>query len=660
MKEIKLIKLTLHYFKGAKDVEVDFNGQTCSIRGANGTGKSTLFDAFTWLLFGKNANDKKDFGIKTYDLNGVAIPRVNHEVRAVITVNGEEIKLCRQLVEKWTKRRGSAVEEFTGNEEKFWYNDVPCSLKEWNGKIADIIPEQTFKAVTNPRYFTSLKADVQRQMLMTLAGEITEMEIVGGDASFAELLSKISGKTLEEFKKQIAAKKKIVRDGINSIPARIDECRRGLKDVQKDKDELDEEIKRANEKAADIFASITRANAAANEHNEKIISNTKEIGKIDAAILQLKNEIGKRLNEDYYKHERTISDTQTDIENIRRNIQLLEQNLKTLVEQRADAEQKIAYLREQFIKVREQNVVIDGNKEFICPTCKRPLEVAEIERRQAEIMRNFNENKVEKLNDINKQGKALNEKVQIIVLQVTAAEKKLKEHRNALKEKEAVLNDLKQKNIYRPTESDIDAELLCSKEYRLQLDKKEQIQHEIENMQQRPVDCSGDDLKQQYKELTGELEQLKEERSKIDINKNIEKRCMELETELRSASAELATLEGEEFTVARFQKRKIELVEQRISSYFKTVRWKMYDTQINGGEVECCIPLINGTPYADANNASQINAGIDIINAFASQTNVIAPIWVDNAEGVNHFIDTPAQMIKLYVTKDASFQLLNE
>lgn len=660
MKEIKLIKLTLHYFKGAKDVEVAFNGQTCSIRGANGTGKSTLFDAFTWLLFGKNANDKKDFGIKTYDLNGVAIPRVNHEVHAVITVNGEEIKLCRQLVEKWTKRRGSAVEEFTGNEEKFWYNDVPCSLKEWNGKIADIIPEQTFKAVTNPRYFTSLKADVQRQMLMTLAGEITEMEIVGGDASFAELLSKISGKTLEDYKKQIAAKKKIVRDGINSIPARIDECRRGLKDVQKDKDELDEEIKRANEKAADIFASITRANAAANEHNEKIISKTKEIGKIDAAILQLKNEIGKRLNEDYYKHERTVSDTQTDIENIRRNIQLLEQNLKTLVEQRADAEQKIAYLREQFIKVREQNVVIDGNKEFICPTCKRPLEVAEIERRQAEIIRNFNENKVEKLNDINKQGKALNEKVQIIVLQIKAAEKKLEEHRNALKEKEAVLNDLKQRNIYRPTDSDIDAELLCSKEYRLQLDKKEQVQQEIENMQQRPVDCSGDDLKLQYKELTGELEQLKEERSKIDINKNIEKRCMELETELRTASAELATLEGEEFTVARFQKRKIELVEQRISSYFKTVRWKMYDTQINGGEVECCIPLINGTPYADANNASQINAGIDIINAFASQTNVIAPIWVDNAEGVNHFIETPAQMIKLYVTKDASFQLLNE
>ena len=122
-------------------------------------------------LFGKNSDDRKDFGIKTKDADGNVIENVPHEVSAILLVNGEEITLCRRLVEKWQKKRGSAVAEFTGNTEERLFNDVPCSVKEWSEKIDNICTEQVFKFITNPLYFNQQKPDVQRAMLFRMAGQ---------------------------------------------------------------------------------------------------------------------------------------------------------------------------------------------------------------------------------------------------------------------------------------------------------------------------------------------------------------------------------------------------------------------------------------------------------------------------------------------------------
>ena len=80
------------------------------------------------------------------------------------------------------RKRGSAVEEFVGHEEERLYNNVPCSVKEWNEKIAAICPEQVFKFITNPLYFTSQSVDTQRSMLFRMAGGITDEEIAAGNA----------------------------------------------------------------------------------------------------------------------------------------------------------------------------------------------------------------------------------------------------------------------------------------------------------------------------------------------------------------------------------------------------------------------------------------------------------------------------------------------
>jgi exonuclease SbcC len=70
-------------------------------------------------------------------------------------------------------------------------------------------------------------------------------------------------------------------------------------------------------------------------------------------------------------------------------------------------------------------------------------------------------------------------------------------------------------------------------------------------------------------------------------------------------------------TIAAFEKAKVEMTNEKINSCFRFVTFKMYNKLINGGDEPCCDILINGVPYADANTASQINAGMDIIETFS-------------------------------------------
>ena len=232
MKTIILKKLSLVNFKGLRSFEVNFDSVVTVIKADNGKGKSTLFDALTWLLFGKDHKDRKQFGIKTYDENNVVIPRLPHEVSGTLIVDGEEVTLRRCFNEKWTKKRGDTEKTFTGHEEERYYNDIPCTVNEWNEKIESICPEQVFKFITNPHHFTAQKTEVQRAMLYRMIGGINDRDIADGNPEFTALLDKLSGKSLDEYRKEIASKKKRIKVEIDSIPERIDERKRDMPDPE--------------------------------------------------------------------------------------------------------------------------------------------------------------------------------------------------------------------------------------------------------------------------------------------------------------------------------------------------------------------------------------------------------------------------------------------
>lgn len=228
MKEIKLKSLRILNFKGIRNLTVNFESDVVKILGRNGSGKTSIFDAFSYLLFGKNSENKEDFDIKTLDKNGHILYRLPHEVEGIIIVDGKEIRFTRRIREKWVKSSNSCDEKFEGNETEYLFNDIPCTKKEYSSKVSEICPEIIFKQITNPTFFCTQDTKIQKAALLKFAGEIKNEEVAHGNSEFEEFLKILSDKKMEDFKKEINAKKNRIKDSIAGIPDRIDEIKRGM------------------------------------------------------------------------------------------------------------------------------------------------------------------------------------------------------------------------------------------------------------------------------------------------------------------------------------------------------------------------------------------------------------------------------------------------
>lgn len=642
MKKVIIKRLSLLNFKGLREFQIEFNDSMTSVLGKNGSGKTTIFDAFTWLLFGKDSEDRKSFNIKTLDAQGVAIPRIPHEVSAILTVDDKEISLCRRYSEKWQKKRGSAAEVFTGHEEERLYNDVPMSVKEWGEKITSICSEQVFKFITNPLYFSAQKTDAQRAMLFRMAGDISDAEIAAGNEDFTALLASLTGKTMEEYKREIQAKKRRVKAEIDGIPERIDERKRDMPEAENWM-MLDDDLQAKKSELEKVEKSITDKSQAYSEaSNAKLEISKKEFNlrqKLLNREYEIKQEVQKEYNEQSSKQSelrRQVENAQAELNRVQSEMTRYQSDLNKMQSKR---ETLIAEWRE--INARTLQFKED---EFVCPTCKRPLDIDDIERKQNEMTESFNTRKAADLAENNRKGQENKKAME----DTTALIKKCEERIAELSKK---IEELKANPLYDATLTAPDATqtIEADAERSNLVDEIAKVKAELD----KPVEAPDTtELTEQKKSIISEIDIIKAKLAKKETIERNEARIKELEKQLREQSEELAQLEGIEFTMAAFSKARIEAVENRINGLFSIVKFKMFEQQINGGEVETCEATVDGVPYSDLNNAMKIIAGLDIISAICKYEQITAPCFLDNAEAINNVPKIASQMILLVVTED--------
>jgi len=637
IKELRLLN-----FKGVRDLTVTFGERQTSICGRNGSGKTTVFDAFTWLLFGKDSLDRKSFGIKTKDADGRDIERLPHEVSATLNVDGWIVTLCRRFNEKWTKKRGTAVEEFTGNTEERLYNDVPCSVKEWQDKIAEICPEDVFKFITNPLYFSQQKADVQRAMLFRMAGGVSDEDIAAGNDDFTALLANLTGKTLEEYKREIAAKKRRIKTEIEAISERIDERKRDVPEAE-DWSALEAELADKQAKLAEVEGQLTDAAKAVAAANESKLSALRKSGELEQERTKIEMQITKEVQSSYYNQMRIKQQLDTDIETLQGKLIDGERRKALCESEISECKTRRESLIAQWKEINARSLEFkDGD--FICPTCKRPLELEDIEAKQKEMTALFNTRKSQDLSDNVQIGKNNTARMQEFETELAKIQGELEMYSTELTKKQAEVANYEELELP-------NAMLTVVENEEWQRLGKE-IEELIAEVNKSAAASDDAELKNGKRVLQEAIDELKSRLSKLDVIKRNNARIAELQQQLRKQSEELAELEGKEFTIAAFSKAKIEAIEQRINGMFEIVRFKMFEQQINGGEVETCEATVDGVPYSDLNNAMRINAGIDIINAISKNMGVSAPIFIDNAEAVNRLQPTQSQLIRLVVTED--------
>ena len=645
---IKIKQLKILNFKGAANQTIDFSDRT-AIAGANATGKTRIFDAFTWCLFGKDSEDRADFPIKSLDRNNQPLHHADHSVTAVLEVDGMEQTFERILREKWVKKKGEEIPVYSGNETVYFVNGVPQQQNEYQKKVESIITERVFKLLTNPFYFnTIMKWQDRRQLLFNMAGAVTTEEILARDPDLEALLQEMGNNTMIDYTRILKAKIKSLKEHIADIPARMDEANRGRKpdpDYAKTEKEIaatEKQIRKLEDLIASEGKRLDNANAENRKKRNQVLDLKDKIivlmheGKSKAENLRIEHEM--KLN----TLNREIQTAENDILRLKDAVEFNQANIKRLAD-RNDT------LREQWREINESTLEFD-DKTFCCPTCHRPLEADDVEKEKAQLLGKFNIDKAQKLEDIAGKGNANKEGIERLQAENNKHQLEIRQLEDKIRDKKIEIK-VATDSYQKPVEKTEPNPLI--KKYQEQIEELEATiaPNDTINTKDLTIETAG---------LREKLEKLKDLMKIRKHNQEIAERLIELQQQQRDFSQQIADLERQEFKIEKFNRLKAEITEERVNGRFEYVKFKLFNNQVNGGTEETCEAMVNGVPFQGANNAAKINAGIDIINAFSKDFDIYAPIFTDNAEAVNQLLDSPSQMITLYVTKDKELKITHK
>ena len=648
MREIKLKSLHLVNFKGVRNLEVNFSDRVTVISGDNGTGKTTIFDAFTWLFFGKDSTGRSDsnFNIKTIDpATKKPILRLEHYVAGVISVDGKEMKFQRNYVEKWVKPRGTTEETLKNHETEFYLNDVKLATKkEYESEVDAILTEDLFRMVTNPFYFTSLKADVQKELLLDMAGGISDDEVAAIKPEYIELLSQLSGRSLSQFSKEVAAKKKACKDVLAVIPSQIDTARK-LMPESEDWEALEVELQQKKQRVSEIDNQIADKSKINEQESQRKFGIQRTIGDKRMSLVSRQNEIKAAAGSERNKVMMKLQDLEYNHKTETRELELNRSSLANCESEIQRIEENLSVLRNEYRQINAETIQYPEGA-FVCPTCKRQLEVDDIEAKQNELLANFNQNKAKRLKENKDKGFSLVELKKRKEAERDGILAKIKESENRIVLIEREI-EVQKANI--PETPDVDA-MIKNDPTCISLNNEIADLNNQLNVESKPVDVS--DLRFAKSSLDENIQELYKRLAKRDLIERSQKEIEELEEKRIQNNQALADLEKWEFTAISFQKDKDAKLMEKINGMFEVVSFSFVTEQLNGGEKLTCVCTVNGTPYPDVNTAGKVNAGLDIINAICKYKGVSAPIFIDNSESVNKIIPTISQVINLVVSKD--------
>lgn len=674
--KITIKSIHIENFKGINMLDVNFSVKT-KISGQNAVGKTTIFDAFTWLLFNKNSSGEEKFNVRPLNKEGTRIDNVEIKVVAIMDVDGKEVELSKVQKQNWVKKRGTNTVSLQGNPNSYEIDGYPKSEAEFNEYVSGIAQsEEMFKMLTNPQYFSSLKWKDQRDILMKLVSDVSDVELAQTDAKYAPLLSELEkapstddirakfSKALNEWKKKQA-----------EIPVRIDEAMKSKVDI----DVAEQELAKTDleTKIADIDAKIKDSDGVMMELGREEMQLqfdmsgimqtmnrdlTNRRSEIEAELRDLQNEMN-RFADTIALKERRASENEAVISNADSERKRLGEEYNA---EKAKAFDEFPYLFD------ESKWVFDENS-TVCSLCGQKLPEDKIEQLKAD----FESRKEKAKADAEEKLKSerfkfdTDKKVELNRLITIGTEKKnliaelteentnlqaeiealKKQEKDAIAKKEALSKTL--------SEMPVEADYSQNEEYVKMKARHDEVLVEIENMKANGEDAAVENLKSEKEELQARLDEVNSTIAKASMNVEIDERIGQLQEEQKEIGQKVADQEQILYLLEEFIRFKLNKVSESINSHFKTVNFKLFEMQLNGGMKDCCECTVNGVPYSTLNSGHRIVAGLDIIRSLSELYGVIVPIFVDNAESLNDFNvpDMDAQLILLSVSADKQLKV---
>lgn len=625
MYRVKLSSLKIHNFKGISDLQVTFLGANCDISGKNASGKTSIADAYLWLINGKSYEQGRNIDeiIKRIDENGnpVVDNGEGHTVEMTLNCNGTDKTFKKSYQEVWKKVRGSASKTFSGHKTMYFLDGMSCTKSVYDKELksihGDVLP-----MLARPQTFTEMETKKKRQLLMQIVGEGKKIEYPERIQKYLNTYGDLNS-SLDAVNKQLSG----INGQLDELPVRIDEIKKsmpekiaadGLKEEIKsltdDKEKLHREIATysMDDKVAELEITCRRKQNEA-ENTKRLIATLQDNQrqKITAALASAQDKKKSLVNQLSYEKSRLQANSSSKDE-----------------------------MLAKWVEVKKSGY--SGSD--TCPTCGQPLPADMIDKAK----KNFNLGKAEKLKEIGDRGKKLHELMSLSYEKIKELEAEIAEaDKNIVKYQE---------EVNKTVESTDEMIELNAKLQSLNAEIQELIK-EMQAYCESDLKANGEKekLATAMHAIDAEIEKKMDLLAKSKVYDDMQARADGLKQQQKTLSAQYDDLMEIKKDMENIIKQMVDDMKARIAEKFKFARFSMYQPQINGGIKECCEVLDkDGIPIDRASNhASRVNTNIDIVDALSKFYDVSAPVFIDNCESVNQVLDSGInQLILLTVSND--------
>ncbi len=646
---LSIERMVIENFKGTRKLTVDFGKEKTGIFGMNGTGKTTIPDAFSWVLFNKdssgNAPGSDNFREKPLDDTGHEIHNLDTTVELACTLDGQRLDLKRTQRENWVKKRGSTNPEFKGNVSTYWINDVETKLADFKARIAEIAPEEVFRLIGTLAAFNAQDWKKRREQLIAMTGGEVDDRLLAMP-KYRPIADECGQRNvgIDELKKILMDQRKRSGNEMGMIPVRIDEARKALPEFKKDEVDLAEYILKDNAKdieRIDEMIAATKATAHKASHEA-------EIAALESECTSIMRQVNVSWTDGYRTLQKAKQEAAEDLRRIQGQISGDQARNELLHKTEEGLEASIAEMRKKYEEVRDKPFEWPEEKN-ICPTCGQEMPGEKIAELKEAAATRYKQEKVEQLRAIGAAGVAKAKELEQLKKTIDELECEIISLNSSLEEITAREAEADKKMKEYPVAPDYDSKKEIAELHSKIAELKEQ------DSRNAPVDVSGYEARKA--ELKAQMDEKRAIIARRDAGLETEKRIAELEAQQKKVGAQLAELERMIDLVEKFVTDRCAALEESINEHFPTVRWKLFETQINGGIADVCncmIPCESGlVAYSSANTAAQINADIEIVNVLSKHYDVYIPLFVDGAESVNRIAHTDSQLITLSVSTDS-------
>lgn len=642
---MKILSLTLENFRGIKDLTVNFDGKDADVYGANGTGKTTIANAICWLLIDRPATEEADFDPKTTGAHGL-----QHKASIDVELpDGQRITFAKEFYEKWTRKRGSEAEEFTGNITDYYVDGVKSKKKEYTEALeagCGIDLERVKMLMVLGYFADTMKTDEKRRILFEMAGDFAYMDVIAANEELEGiedflLMPGTSDKnyTVEQWRKIAAEQRSKLNKDLELLPARIDEASKNIAENVEDMEALNAELNRLEEKKSSIEEQKRRLNTedGQQEATRAAIAGLEvDLAKQRAAYIEQSASANRELNADIDHMNDVKRDVSDKLDNLKRKHQNNIEQLKRMQEQRKA-------LMEEYAEVAARQW--DAGAE-ICPTCHQQLPSEQVE----ELRAAFNEEKSAEKEDINHRGQecskdkidALTAEIDIQAADITAMENTVKEMEDRIGSLKAIITTPP------PFEETEECKEITSRMEELR---------DRQRLGQSAADGTANAYDRDIQTVRDEIASVNMRIAKAKASEDSRKRVGELRQELKQAAEQIENLEYGIHLCEEFVRIKARMVTDSINEHFKFVRFVLFRDQINGGLREICEPTIRNkdgewVEYRSVNYAAQVNAKLDIVTTLSKHYGVHLPIIMDQGESVSTPLNVDTQLIRLIVSAE--------